>query len=808
MHTYAHGRRTALAGLTATLALALVGFAQAAGAVTPGAQSATTTVVTDAASATAGVVTTLTATVTPTPDGGTVGFAGDDGGIYGCTQVPLTNGVATCQATFNGAGSTDVTATYSGDAAFLASTGHLTLDVADRTPDFAGGVSGCTSTTGSIVAVDYGPWGGPIARGCDTASPAHGITLLTDTGFTTAGDQHDGPAFLCRIGSPWFDSGTQYPTPATEACIVTPPAAAYWSYWLAQPGSDTWEYSPLGAYSDVPKPGEVEAWVYGGTNIEGTDGLPTFTPDQVRTSAAGSGMADLASAVHYLTTTDTANGVSGGTTLSGDGYYDAFDDYGDFGLTIDGAFALAATGLDDATLAKVVAFIDDRSKDASGRSIDDWTGIGTAYAGGGSLGKEALLAEATGYDPRDFSGHDLIAALDSVVCAKASTGTDTSCAGPGNYAYATSTFSQALGIMAQLRAGDTANAQRPIAYLEGLQNAQGAWPSLIPSSGDSDVDSTAMAAMALALLPHDATAQAAVTKALAWMAGTQETDGGFPGAAGDSTNSTALALQGLSLAGSTYATQVAKAQAFLANEQNSDGGFNVASDGQQGSDVRASTQVVGGIATTSFGTLLDDIAPPAPPALAAVTPTIKGTAVVGSTLTAATGTWQPAGVHLAYQWLRNGAAIPAATTATYRVAPTDVAQQLSVRVTGTLAGHRSASAASRAVAIAKDAVQLTLRAAKRLPAGRSAKLRLTVKPGISGIAPTGTVTVHYGKKHKAITLTAHTKARLVVTLPRLKAGKYRIYAVYGGSGSYASQTTAVTVVKVTKTGKAAKGHRR
>ncbi|MFD7881311.1 prenyltransferase/squalene oxidase repeat-containing protein [Streptomyces bauhiniae] len=301
-------------------------------------------------------------------------------------------------------------------------------------------------------------------------------------------------------------------------------------------------------------------------------------------------------------------------------YYQPFGGgFADFGLTIDGAYALAATRQDDAAFTKIVQFLDEQKADGTGRTINDWTGIGTEYASGGSLGKEALLAEVAGKDPRAFGGHDLIAALDDAVCAEASTGTDTTCAAPGSYAYSPSVFSQSLAIMAQLRAGDTANAAAPIAYLKGLQQPGGAWPSLIPATADSDVDSTAMAVMALALLPDDADASAAVAKGVAWIAQQQKADGGFPGAAGDSTNSAALAVQALTLDKSAYTTEITKTLAFLASQQNPDGGFNVAAGGQPGSDVRASTQAVGGATGISFGTLLMDT-PGSPPPTDATSP--------------------------------------------------------------------------------------------------------------------------------------------------------------------------------------------
>ncbi|MFD0574158.1 hypothetical protein ACFQ0T_39240 [Kitasatospora gansuensis] len=142
-------------------------------------------------------------------------------------------------------------------------------------------VEDCTATTGAVVAVDFGHWGGGVVRGCD-AHPTTGLNLLHNAGFTTAGTEHDGLAFICRLGSSTFGNGVQYPTPAEEPCVNTPQATAYWSFWIAEPGQQTWSYSQFGAGSQQPKPGEVEAWVYGGTDIGGTSGAPSFTPDSVR----------------------------------------------------------------------------------------------------------------------------------------------------------------------------------------------------------------------------------------------------------------------------------------------------------------------------------------------------------------------------------------------------------------------------------------------------------------------------------------------------------------------------------------------
>ncbi|MFJ9624468.1 prenyltransferase/squalene oxidase repeat-containing protein [Streptomyces sp. NPDC101181] len=816
--------------------------------------------------------------------------------------------------------------------------------VSGAVPASADPVGECTATRGAVVAVDFGPFGGGVVRGCDT-TPTSGYELLHEGGFTTEGTQHDGDGFICRIGAGSFNSGTRYPTPATEDCVLTPQATAYWSYWIAAPGQETWSYSPLGAMDRKPKAGDVDAWVFGGTDVGGTTGRPDFTPDEVRAGGGGTpgptggptdgpsvpaGEIDLPAAARWVTgqlrddthvadpdtgahddvlTTEAAyalaaaggrspaldkvaahlttrtgpyaypNGTDeapdapaaarlallaeitggdprafGGRDLLGDlkenvcpagpesgaptpgctakgdfrgaqyadgqalsvlallrggveppaastarltqlvcqdgsvtsilitpgencdgdpattglvalvldeaggqdtavartraylrkaqletgafpGYNGAttgsitatayaaqalralgdggaadaavswlsrqqLDDGGfgfeesatdgalyptapavlagadtslvtltakpveptlppttppttgpttappttrppgagpdlkkgvayltapanlqqgryyaagggtgraDFGLTVDGAFALAATGHDDNALRTVVDFLDDGGKDGEGRTLGDWTGVGGAHALGGSIGKAAVLAQVVERDPRAFGGQDLIAALADAVCTKPSTAPDRSCAARGAYTYAPSVFAQSLGVMAQVRAGEESAAKAPVAYLASLQHASsGAWPSLVPPTGDADVDSTAMAAMTLDLVPGEAH-EAAVDKALAWIASRQLKDGGFPGAAGNSVNTAALAVQGLSLDGEKYEKQITKALRFLASQQNPDGGFNVAKEGQRGSDLRASTQAVGGATGISFGTLTRDL---------------------------------------------------------------------------------------------------------------------------------------------------------------------------------------------------------
>lgn len=269
----------------------------------------------------------------------------------------------------------------------------------------------------------------------------------------------------------------------------------------------------------------------------------------------------------------------------------------DAGLTIDAALALAATGADDAALGALTTWI------ASNGS--DFAGVGTAYASGGATGKVALLGEVTGNDPRAFGGVDYIAALGDQICAAATAAPNYSCAAPGNYLYTSSVFSQSLGVLAQLRAGDAA-AARPLAYLAGLQLPTGAWPGALSTVGSADIDSTAMAAMALALDPSDAS-RSAVASALAWIASQQLSGGGFPGASGNSANSAGLAIQALRLDATAYDDQIVAAETSLAAQQNPDGGFDISVEAGDGSDVRATAQAAGGASGIPFGSLLRSV---------------------------------------------------------------------------------------------------------------------------------------------------------------------------------------------------------
>ncbi|HEX9066696.1 MAG TPA: hypothetical protein VF843_16420 [Streptosporangiaceae bacterium] len=145
----------------------------------------------------------------------------------------------------------------------------------------------CTATSGVIVAVDFGHWGGPLLRYCGSTSGT-AYALVNQGGWQTGGTEHDGPGFVCRIGYAGFRHGTEYPTPAQQPCVLTPPVNAYWAFFLAGPGQNTWRYSQAGATSVHPQPGSVELWSFGATNLGGTAGsaVPAVSPARLRARSA------------------------------------------------------------------------------------------------------------------------------------------------------------------------------------------------------------------------------------------------------------------------------------------------------------------------------------------------------------------------------------------------------------------------------------------------------------------------------------------------------------------------------------------
>jgi hypothetical protein len=115
------------------------------------------------------------------------------------------------------------------------------------------------STAGISVVVDFGALGGGIRTGCDASGNRNAATAFenTDNHLSYASRQ---PGFVCRVRG----------IPASDPCINTAPADAYWGlYW--SDGTSGWKYASTSAGSlTVPAGGSVAfSWQNGGGDPPG-----------------------------------------------------------------------------------------------------------------------------------------------------------------------------------------------------------------------------------------------------------------------------------------------------------------------------------------------------------------------------------------------------------------------------------------------------------------------------------------------------------------------------------------------------------
>jgi hypothetical protein len=178
-------------------------------------------------------------------------------------------------------------------------------------------------------------------------------------------------------------------------------------------------------------------------------------------------------------------------------------------------------------------------------------------------------------------------------------------------------------------------------------------------------------------------------------------------------------------------------------------------------------------------------------------PGIKGTAAVGSMLTADPGTWTMSPAYT-YVWLRNGVPIPGATQGTYWVTASDAATQISLQVTASAAGRDLGQSVTAPVAIGKLKSTTTL-AVTPYTVTRKVKAKLAITVAAPGQpAPTGTLVIKDGKKTlKKLTLSASKKGVITFKLGKLAARKHKLTVAYSGSSTVIGSKGKL-VLKVTR----------
>ncbi|QIG41786.1 hypothetical protein G5V58_02440 [Nocardioides anomalus] len=117
------------------------------------------------------------------------------------------------------------------------------------------------------------------------------------------------------------------------------------------------------------------------------------------------------------------------------------------------------------------------------------------------------------------------------------------------------------------------------------------------------------------------------------------------------------------------------------------------------------------------------------PVASAAAPSVTGTRVVGSTLTADPGQWTPTPDSFTYQWLRDGVAIPGAEQASYTTTAADGGHVVSVAVTAVKAEFAPASATSAAVPIAPATAPTLTTGTPTLSAPVRVGVEVTASPG-------------------------------------------------------------------------------
>lgn len=165
-------------------------------------------------------------------------------------------------------------------------------------------------------------------------------------------------------------------------------------------------------------------------------------------------------------------------------------------------------------------------------------------------------------------------------------------------------------------------------------------------------------------------------------------------------------------------------------------------------------------------------------------PTITGIPKVGNTLTGVPGTWSQPAPTFKYQWLRTGAPIPNANSASYRLTAEDAGKDISVAVLASKSGFTDGSAAAAAVTIPKMVSTTTATlSATRVKPGKRVKVGITITvPGVTG--PVGQVKVmDRAKVLKKLTLVTAKNGKVTVKLPKLKKGKHRILVKYLGDAT-------------------------
>ncbi|KQW53734.1 hypothetical protein ASC77_05600 [Nocardioides sp. Root1257] len=127
----------------------------------------------------------------------------------------------------------------------------------------------CSSGDGVSVVVDFHQLGGGLQTACVAGGGGDSATsLFSAAGFPLSYVQRQ-PGFVCQVSG----------QPASDPCVNTPPADAYWGLWWSDGTSGRWTYATTAAGSlHVPDGGYVAFSWNGSASRSAPGASPTAHP--------------------------------------------------------------------------------------------------------------------------------------------------------------------------------------------------------------------------------------------------------------------------------------------------------------------------------------------------------------------------------------------------------------------------------------------------------------------------------------------------------------------------------------------------
>ncbi len=179
----------------------------------------------------------------------------------------------------------------------------------------------CTGDSGVSVVVDFNGLGGGVQQVCVSGGGGDAASSLFPAAGFTLNYASRQPGFVCRVQG----------KPASDPCVNTAPADAFWGLWWSDGDASSWTFSSLGAASlKIPNGGMVAfSWdAESGTappsaSPSHPDPSPTPEPDPPPPNDGGSGpdqpAAPDGSAAPGSTPSDTPDGSPSASPGAEDG---------------------------------------------------------------------------------------------------------------------------------------------------------------------------------------------------------------------------------------------------------------------------------------------------------------------------------------------------------------------------------------------------------------------------------------------------------------------------------------------------------